>query len=229
MTQPALPRGHQVDIRQDGAMTLAAKDPEERRRRILQASIEVLRARGFSGTRVADIAAAAGTSPALVLYHFSSLADVLVAALGSVEDEFYDELHGLAVGTDPRDKIVAMARLAAQGGPAFGDWQLWIEVWVRGRHDQRIHELQRSADDRWREELLAVVNEGLALGLFNSPRPTQAVLRLSSLMDGLAVQVVMGEAAFTPEEMVHTWLGGVARELQVDDADLQARAVAAAV
>jgi AcrR family transcriptional regulator len=209
-------------------MTLAAKDPEERRRRILQASIEVLRARGFSGTRVADIAAAAGTSPALVLYHFTSLADVLVAALASVEDEFYDELHQLPVSTDPRDKLVAMALLAADGGPAFGDWQLWIEVWVRGRHDQRINELQRSADDRWRDELLAVVNEGLALGLFSSPRPNEAVMRLSSLMDGLAVQVVMGDAAFTPGEMAYTWLGGVARELQTDDADLRQRADVAA-
>lgn len=209
-------------------MSLAAKDPEERRRRILQASIDVLRARGFSGTRVADIAAAAGTSPALVLYHFTSLADVLLAALTSVEDEFYDTLHGLPPETDPRDRIVTMALLAAEGGPAFGDWQLWLEVWVRGRHDPRINELQRSADDRWREELLAVVNDGLALGLFSSPRPAEAVLRLSSLMDGLAVQVVLGDPTFTPDEMVQTWLGGVARELQADDADLRHRATTAA-
>ena len=49
-------------------------------------------------------------------------------------------------------------------------------------------------------------------------------MRLSSLMDGLAVQVVWGIAAFTPAEMMRTWLGGVAASWQVDDDDLLRRA-----
>ena len=55
--------------------------PEERRERILRATVEVVRTRGFAGTRVSDIAAAAGTSQGLILYHFQSLA----GALGAVQ------------------------------------------------------------------------------------------------------------------------------------------------
>lgn len=203
----------------DEGMTLAAKAPDERRRRILAAAIAVLRERGFSGTRVADIATTAGTSPALVLYHFSSLADVLVAALVSVEDDYYATLaHGQE--TDPRDRLVRMALLSAEGGPAFGDWQLWLEVWVRGLHDVRIDDLRRLSDQRWRTEIQQVVDAGVSTGLFAADDPARTTLRMASLMDGLAVQAVLGGAGLTPDAMATEWLTGAAHELGIDPTTL---------
>jgi AcrR family transcriptional regulator len=203
-------------------MTLAAKAPDERRRRILAAAIVVLRERGFSGTRVADIAATAGTSPALVLYHFSSLADVLVAALESIEDDYYAALasHG---DDDPRDRLGLMASLNAEVGPACGVWQLWLEVWVRGLHDERIDQLRRVSDQRWRQEFRDVIDSGSARGLFEVEDPDGSTLRIASLQDGLAVQAVLGGADLTPESMSREWLIGVAHELGIDPADLTAR------
>jgi AcrR family transcriptional regulator len=205
----------------DEIMTLAAKAPDERRRRILAAAIAVLRERGFSGTRVADIATTAGTSPALVLYHFSSLADVLVAALESVEDEYYADL---AEGSDAdaRDQLVRMATLSAEGGPAFGDWQLWLEVWVRGLHDDRIDGLRRLSDQRWRDEIKRVVDAGVAAGAFNVDDSVRTTLRMACLMDGLAVQTVLGGADLTPDDMATEWLTGAAHELGIDPAELLA-------
>jgi AcrR family transcriptional regulator len=203
-------------------VTLAAKAPDERRRRILAAAITVLRDRGFAGTRVADIAACAGTSPALVLYHFSSLADVLVAALESVEDDFYAELGKYATD-DPRDLLASMASLSADSGPAFGDWQLWIEVWVRGRHDERIDQLRRASDQRWRHAIRDVVLTGIDQGLFHVDDLQGATLRMASLQDGLAVQATLGGAGLTPEGMAREWLVGVAHELGVDAAELSGR------
>jgi len=49
-----------------------------RRTQILEATAEVIGQRGFSDTRVADIAERAGTSAALILYYFESK-DVLLA------------------------------------------------------------------------------------------------------------------------------------------------------
>ena len=204
-------------------MTLAAKAPDERRRRILAAAIVVLRERGFSGTRVADIAATAGTSPALVLYHFSSLADVLVASLESVEDDYYAELAA-HVQDDPRDRLAQMAKLNAEVGPAFGDWQLWLEVWVRSLHDERIDQLRVSSDRRWRDAIGDVIDAGVRRGMFTAPDPEGSTLRIASLQDGLAVQAVLGGAGLTPESMSLAWLVGVARELGVDADDLVARA-----
>lgn len=206
----------------DEDMTLAAKAPDERRRRILAAAIAVLRERGFSGTRVADIATTAGTSPALVLYHFSSLADVLVAALESVEDDYYAQLADGGAG-DPRDQLVRMALLSAEGGPAFGDWQLWLEVWVRGLHDQRIDGLRRVSDQRWRAEIEAVVTAGVEAGHFTVDDAARTTLRIASLMDGLAVQAVLGGAGLTPDGLATEWLTGAAHELGIDPQDLLQR------
>ena len=83
-------------------MTLAPKAPEERRRRILTATVDVLRERGFAGTRVTDIADAAGTSSGLVLYHFKSLEGALAEALTTLEDDFYAELAAELGGTARR-------------------------------------------------------------------------------------------------------------------------------
>jgi AcrR family transcriptional regulator len=207
----------------DERMTLAAKAPDERRRRILAAAIVVLRERGFSGTRVADIAATAGTSPALVLYHFSSLADVLVAALSSIEDDYYAELAARSED-DPRDRLALMATLNAEVGPAFGDWQLWIEVWVRGLHDKGIDQLRRDSDQRWRQAIREVIDSGVQLGILTVPDPDGATLRLASLQDGLAVQAVLGGAGLTPQSMAREWLIGVAHELSLDATDLVGRA-----
>ena len=203
----------------DEVMTLAAKAPDERRRRILAAAIAVLRERGFSGTRVADIATTAGTSPALVLYHFSSLADVLVAALESVEDDYYAEL---AAGneTGARDQLVRMAVLSAEGGPAFGDWQLWLEVWVRGLHDERIDGLRRLSDKRWRDEIQRVVDAGATAGDFTVDDSVRTTLRIACLMDGLAVQAVLGGAGLTPGDLATEWLTGTAHELRIDPNEL---------
>lgn len=206
-------------------MTLAAKAPDERRRRILAAAITVLRDRGFTGTRVADIAATAGTSPALVLYHFSSLADVLVAALESVEDEYYADVD-THVGDDPRDQLVHMAMLSAEGGPAFGDWKLWLEVWVRGLHDERIDSLRRASDERWRQEISRVITLGVQQECFTAVDVAGATLRIASLQDGLAVQTVLAGSGLTPETMALQWLVGAAHELGVDPDDLMARAAA---
>ncbi len=175
--------------------SLAPKDPEERRRRILAAAVDVLTEKGFAGTRIADVAAAAGTSPALVVYHFGTLDGALAEALGSVEDAFYAEL---ANATDPDagaiEALRTLGSLACETGPAVGSWALWMEVWVRALHDGQARALARALDARWKQTVRAVVDEGVWEGVFTCPDPEATVARLASMMDGLAVQIGLAHA-----------------------------------
>ena len=195
---------------------LAAKAPEERRERILRATIAVVRERGFAGTRVTDIAAAAGTSQGLILYHFGSLAGAFAASLTLLEDEFYEELdRNLSEVVGPVPRLRHIAELGAGYGPAVGDWRLWLELWVRAIRDDDARAARESLDTRWRGALRQVVDEGLAAGVFAARDPKASVLRLAALMDGLAIQLALAEPGMTTGKFTELWWHSAVLELGI--------------
>ncbi len=197
----------------DGA---AARAPEERRRRILDATVDVVRHKGFAGARVTDIAAAAGTSSGLVLYHFGSLAGALTGAITHLEDGFYAELDGRLDGTpDPVDRLRLIADLASGAGPGVGDWRLWLELWVRALRDPDARAAREALDRRWRHALREVVTLGVRGGVFHPVDVRVTVLRLCSLMDGLAIQLALGDPGMTPAKFRRLWLDSAALELGI--------------
>lgn len=196
--------------------SLAAKDPEERRRRILAAAVEVLKEKGFAGARIADIAAMAGTSPALVVYHFTTLDGALAEALGSVEDDFYvDWEQSLPPKASAVERLRAVGELGCDTGPAVGNWALWMEVWVRALRDGQARALRRALDARWRALLREVVDGGVTDGTFTCADPQATVVRLAALMDGLAVQVALRDPDVPEDRMTGLWLESAANELGI--------------
>ena len=199
------------------AADLSAKAPEERRRRILEATVEVIRDRGFAGTRVSDIATAAGTSPGLVLYHFGSLAGALAEALTSVEEIFYGQLdQDLREVLTPTERLRHMAELGAESGPAVGDWTLWLEVWVRALRDDSARAARVSLDTRWRASLREVIQDGIAAGVFHTDDVEAATVRLACLMDGLAIQYALEDQGMSTERFRELWLTSASKELEAD-------------
>ena len=195
---------------------LAAKAPEERRERILCATIAVVRERGFAGARVTDIAVEAGTSQGLVLYHFGSLAGAFAASLTLLEDEFYEELErNLSEVVGPVPRLRHIAELGAGYGPAVGDWRLWLELWVRAIRDDDARAARESLDTRWRGALRQVVDEGLAARVFATSDPKASVLRLAALMDGLAIQLALADPGMTTGKFTELWWKSAVLELGI--------------
>jgi AcrR family transcriptional regulator len=193
---------------------MGSKDPEERRRRILAATIQVVRERGFAGTRVLDISAAAGTSPGLVLYHFGSLAGALAEALTFAEDTFYADLErDLGAAPGPVQRLKLMAELGASSSPAVGDWTLWLELWVRALRDEAARSARLTLDRRWRAALREVIDDGIRCGHFAPADAAASTLRLASLMDGLAIQLALEDPGMTAARFRRLWLDGAALEL----------------
>src|ERR1700760_660480 len=81
----------------------------ETRSRLLRAAADVFAARGYDGTRVADIAAAAGVSNSALYAHFGSKAGLLVAALRAHGGRVLADL----LAADPGRPVTA---LLLQGG-----------------------------------------------------------------------------------------------------------------
>ena len=67
----------------------ATENNEARRIQMLRAAAELICERGFSDTRIADVAKRAGVSSALVIYYFGTRDRLLVDALRYSEESFY--------------------------------------------------------------------------------------------------------------------------------------------
>jgi AcrR family transcriptional regulator len=184
-----------------------------RRPQLLRAAATVISERGVAATRIADVAERAGTSPSAILYWFDSRDELLAEALTFAEDSFYEEFAERLVGlADPRDRLVALIEAAVTGE----DWILWMEFWTRALRDEHMRDARQRLDDRWREQVAAIVREGIESGHFRAPEPERAALELASLIDGLAVQVALGDRLVTADVMRTTCIEVAERLLQTE-------------
>jgi AcrR family transcriptional regulator len=192
---------------------------KDRHQEILDAAARVITARGLAETRISDIADQAGVSPGLILYYFESKDRLLSEALTFANDQFYlrtsREIRRLPSAVDQLRRLVD---LSVPGYlPEYGrldEWALWIEVWVRALRDADMAKDREVLDERWRSQLADIVRAGKESGEFASMVDTDELsLRLASLIDGLAIQVVMNDSKVTTERMHRTVMEVAANEL----------------
>jgi AcrR family transcriptional regulator len=185
-----------------------------RRPQLLAAAAEVIAERGFNATRIADVAERAGTSAAGVLYWFESRDELLAGALTFAEETFAERLRArLAELDSPSERLVALIESSVGGDD---DWTLWLELWTRALRDPALAESRQRLDDRWRALIASVVSEGQAAGDFAGPDPDRAALELAALMDGLAVQVALGDHVVTAALMRATCIEVAERLLETE-------------
>jgi AcrR family transcriptional regulator len=184
-----------------------------RKPQLLAAAADVIAERGFAATRIADVAERAGTSAPSVLYWFDSRDALLAEALTYAEDSYYAELtERLAPLDNPADRLAALI----DGSVGGLDWVLWIELWIRALRDSSLAASRARLDARWRAKIAEIVEEGQTAGVFAGPDPERAALELAALIDGLAVQVALGDPVVTGELMRSIALEVAGRLLEVE-------------
>ncbi|HWD65648.1 MAG TPA: TetR/AcrR family transcriptional regulator, partial [Solirubrobacteraceae bacterium] len=167
-----------------------------RRPQIVAAAAEVLYERGLFDTRIGDIAERAGTSSPTILYYFESKDELLEEAVDQTDRDFYERLEaGQSRRHRAADKLVYLIEQTSLGpGGISGDYTLWMEVWVRARREPAVAERYFRLDRRQRDLIADIVREGQASGEFTRDAdPDDFALSLSGLMDGLGVQVTLGQ------------------------------------
>lgn len=171
-----------------------------RKPQILRAAAEVITERGLAATRVSDVAARAGTSAPAILYWFESRERLLSEALTADEGAFAEQLEAeLATLASAGERL----RRLIEASSTDGDLSLWIELWARSLHDSPAAAERQRLDDVWRARIAEIVAEGREQGEFSAAiEPAEAALRLAALLDGLAVQVTLGDREIDGEHMV---------------------------
>ncbi|MFF4250054.1 TetR/AcrR family transcriptional regulator [Streptomyces sp. NPDC001663] len=194
----------------------------ERREELLRASIEQIEARGVAAVRIADVASALGVSNALVLYHFSTKEKLVAAAFTyAAEDDLAHLRKLLGRRTTALRRLRSAVRWYAPTGQAKG-WRLWIEGWAAALREPALQEVTRDLDKQWKAALAEVIAEGVAAGEFRCPDPHGTALRLTALLDGLAVQLTSYAGAVS-RARAQEWVDeALARELGLERAALTA-------
>ena len=198
-----------------GSVSPRPKIEHLRKPQIIAAAAEVLYERGLFDTRIGDVAERAGTSSPTILYYFESKDRLLEEAVDHTDRDFYARVtEGQARQESAADKLVHLVTETSLGPAGLTDWTLWMEMWVRARRDENVRSTYFRLDRRQRDLITAIVREGQASGEFDvDADPDDFALALSGLMDGLGVQVTLGQPDVTAERMIDRCLALASSEL----------------
>ncbi|MQA98440.1 MAG: TetR family transcriptional regulator [Streptosporangiales bacterium] len=169
---------------------IAGVTAAETRERLLQAAADVFAQRGYDGTRVADIAAAAGVSNGALYSHFGSKAELMVAALRAHGPRM---LAGLLAAEPDRpiaDVLLAMGRLLPRRREAGG--YLIVEALAAARRDEEVAHPMRDYVGERADWLAGLVRIAQRDGDFDPALSSNALAHFCLLL-------AMGSALVTPD------------------------------
>ena len=189
-----------------------------RKPQIIAAAAEVLYERGLFDTRIGDIAERAGTSSPTILYYFESKDRLLEEAVEYADRTFYERLaEGQDQFDNAGDRLVHLIEETSLGPGGLNDYTLWMEIWVRARRDPSVRRSYFRLDRRQRVLIADIVRDGQRSGEFSAAAdPDDFALALSGLMDGLGVQVTLGQPDVTAARMVDRCLALAGTELKCE-------------
>jgi AcrR family transcriptional regulator len=201
---------------------MARLAPAERRERIVDAALAVVRRKGFATTTVRDIAAEMGSSSGLIHHYFASMDDVLAEVFERVAAQDLEQSRAEMAATS--DPVTALATFIRTYTPIDRDWsfQLWLDAWAEAARRPRLLIASRRLNLAWVGLLEGTIQAGVTSGRLACPDPTGAAWRILSVLDGLALQVVAHPSIIDRDD-VERWGAAVAeRELGLDEGALTA-------
>ena len=182
---------------------------------VLRAATQAIADLGLANVRVSDIAERAGIGPGHLTYYFPAKDDLLMQAIRWSEQRFHDRVDTEISGiTDPWERLLRLIDLAAADGPGDPFWALWFEVWANARTDPTVAEGGRELEAWWRSSLNDVLAYGLDRDAFRADAIEDAVISLGALVDGLSVQLALGQGDLTKLKLLE--LCGAAAHLLLD-------------
>ncbi|MFD9081298.1 TetR/AcrR family transcriptional regulator [Streptomyces erythrochromogenes] len=169
----------------------------DRRTEILTGAARVIARQGVRGLRVADLAAEAGVSTALIYYHFKDRAGILrhaLAFIGHRADRYTAEEEGADAGArpaGPRQLLERTLLLEFQDLPEVRENSTaWGELRAHSVFDPELREDLAAAGAAWAAEVAGHLAE-----LCPTAPPgavTAAAERLTALLEGLSVRWLSG-------------------------------------
>ena len=188
-----------------------------RRDQMLAAAATLIAERGFSDTRIADVAERVGASPALVIYYFGTKDSLLTEALRWSERSFYTATEEmLRTTTKLRERLrtlVEWTLIPEKQATLTGDWGLWFDLWAQAFRHPAVKKDRAELDAQWRDLIARVVRAGIDSGEIAEIDVETFAIMWGSLLDGLVVQVALDDPVVTVERARQVALDVASKEL----------------
>jgi AcrR family transcriptional regulator len=178
---------------------------EARRVEILEATCEVVIERGFAGTRVADVAKRLNVSNSLIHYHFDSKEVLLAAAFEYYARKDLAEMErDIELGQSATAQLWRLIESYVPEGSDDVEWMLWIDAWGEALRNPLMKSISQQLDEQSIAFLERVLRRGNETGEFRCEQPRISAMRLTAVIDGLAVQFAAHEGVVKRKELMRT-------------------------
>lgn len=199
----------------------ATENNEGRRIQMLRAAAELICERGFSETRIADVAKRAGVSSALVIYYFGTRDRLLVDALRHSEESFYEAAEAmLAEVSSLRERLSLLIRWTCvpEGHGADeipGAWGLWFDLWAQAFRHEEVRAGRIELDARWRRMIIDALESAESGERDAQVDSRMFALEFAALLDGLSIQVALEDPDVDSEVAYQIAMRFAERELDL--------------
>ncbi len=183
-------------------------EPDKRRQSLIDATARVLARKGASGVSVRAICAEAGVSPGLLRHYFAGVSDAIAETYRWTGQRIDTALQAAVEEAGPGARARLVAYLAASFRPPVASGELlasYVALWSLTRSDPAIADVRAEVYGQYRaalERLLCAYRPDLS-------DPRLAAIGLTALIDGLWLELSLGDAPFTAAEaqtMIENWL-----------------------
>ena len=188
---------------------------DARRDQMLVASAHLIAERGFTETRIADVAERVGASPALVIYYFGTKDSLLTEALRWSERAFYAAVEEMLRQTPSLgsriENLVEACLPESKDVP--DDWGLWFDLWAQAFRHPGVKKDRAELDQQWRDLVSRVVAAGVEAGEIEPLDIEGFTVMWAALLDGLVVQVALEDPVVDVALAKRIALGVAVKEL----------------
>lgn len=192
----------------------------ERRTEILETTCKVVIERGFAGTRIADVAKRLDVSSSLIHYHFDSKEQLLAEAFEHYANQDVADMEGeIENAPTALGKLDRVIQNYVPEGSDDVEWMLWIDGWGEALRNPMMKKISQQLDEQSAALLARIIRNGVDSGEFSCPDPNASAMRLTALVDGLAVQFAAHDGMMTRDQLIDHVRSVAAAEigLTIDD------------
>ena len=181
--------------------------PDARRAALITACAQVLATKGASGTSVRAICAEAGVSPGLLTHYFDGIDALIAATYRDTGNRVQAALNAAVENAEATPRARLLAYLTASFAPPIADPDLlatWLAFWSLARTEAAITALHAQIYADYRGKLEALITA------CKPGNHRLTAVALTALVDGLWLELSLGDAPFTPGEasaLVAKWVG----------------------